>query len=289
MNQFTKASRHRCRIKLALQGASGSGKTYSSLLLAYGLTGDWNKIAVIDTENGSSHLYSKLGPYSVLQLTPPFSPENYSEAIEMAVKEGFECLIIDSMSHEWNGSGGILDIHGAMPGNSFTNWAKVTPRHNRFMQTILQSDIHVIGTMRSKTDYVMNEKNGRSVPEKVGMKATQREDVEYEFTLVFELNQQHMAQVSKDRTGLFRSLPEVKLTSDIGMLINDWCTNAPEQIKSEPHDYFKTLIDDCKSMVELVNLYNNNEDRLKDYKDEFIRKKNELNTNLNYLNNGTHH
>jgi Mg2+ and Co2+ transporter CorA len=113
--------------------------------------------------------------------------------------------------------------------------------------------------------------------------------VEYEFTLVFELNQQHMAQVSKDRTGLFRSLPEVKLTSDIGMLINDWCTNAPEQIKSESHDYFKTLIDDCKSMVELVNLYNNHEDRQKDYKDEFIRKKNELNTNLNYLNNGTHH
>jgi hypothetical protein len=273
MTQFHKATRHRCKIKLAVQGTSGSGKTYSSLLLAHGLTGDWSKIAVIDTENGSSNLYAHLGDYSVLPLSAPFSPEKYCEAIELAVSSGFECLIIDSLSHEWNGAGGILDIHSNIPGNSFTAWAKVTPRHNACLQSILQSDLHVIATMRSKTEYVLSDKNGKQVPEKVGMKATQREDSEYEFTIVFELNHQHQATVSKDRTGLFGNTPELKLTYETGRLIENWCNTGKE---SSDADQFRDIINSCHTMIDLITLYNNSEDKHEAFKAQFAERKHQI-------------
>jgi hypothetical protein len=221
--QIEKATRRRCKMKLSVQGPSGSGKTYSSLALAKGLTGDLKKVVVIDTENGSSHLYAHLGDFSVIELAPPYNPERYIEAIQLAEKSGFDCIVIDSLSHEWFGSGGILDIHGAMPGNSFTNWSKLTPRHNALINSIVSVDTHVIATLRSKTEYVIQNNNGKSVPEKVGMKAVQREDSEYEFTLAFELSKNHLAIVSKDRTGMFKNSPEIKLTEQIGEKIRNWC------------------------------------------------------------------
>src|SRR5665647_99005 len=148
------AERKQAKIKLGLQSPSGGGKTYSALLLAFGMINDWSKIAVIDTENHSADLYAHLGSYQVLDLEKPFTPERYMEAIDICEKAGMEAIIIDSISHEWEGVGGILDIHGAMMGNSFTNWAKVTPRHNSFIQRILQSNCHLIATIRSKVDYV---------------------------------------------------------------------------------------------------------------------------------------
>ncbi len=235
---FVPAARNRCKIKMALQGPSGSGKTYSSLLIAYGITNDWSKIGVIDTENGSAHLYSDLGNYFVHGMIPPYSPEAYIEIIKQAKEKGIECLILDSISAEWSGQGGILDIHSNIPGNSFTAWAKTTPRHNAFLQSILQTDLHIIATMRSKTDYVMTEKNGKQVPEKVGLKAVQREDVEYEFTTVMELNQRHSATISKDRTGIFRNKPEVILTPEIGAIIGAWCNKGdkPEKKRRSNRD-----------------------------------------------------
>lgn len=233
MKQFTLATRNSCKIKLALKGESGSGKTYSALLLAYGLTNDWRKIAVIDSENGSANLYSDLGAYSVLKLTAPYTPEAYSEAIELAVKNGFECLIIDSLSAEWSGQGGVLDIHSNIPGNSFTAWNKVTPRHNAFIQQMLQSDIHIIGTMRSKTEYVLSEKNGKQVPEKIGTKSIQRGDTNYEFTIVFELNQKHKANINKDRTGLFNGKSELLLSVEVGKAIASWCYGKPNGMQEQ--------------------------------------------------------
>lgn len=229
MKQFTQATRNSCKIKLGLQGESGSGKTYSALLLAYGLTNDWRKIAVIDSENGSANLYSDLGAYSVLKLTAPYTPEVYTEAIELAVKNGFECLIIDSLSAEWNGQGGILEIHSNIPGNSFTNWNRVSNRHNAFIQKMLQSDIHIIGTMRSKTEYLLSEKNGKQVPHQIGSRSIQRRDTNYEFTIVFELNQKHKANISKDRTGLFKGKSELTLSAEVGKEIANWCYGKPEQ------------------------------------------------------------
>jgi hypothetical protein len=224
--KLQQAERKQAKIKLGLQSPSGAGKTYSALLLAYGLINDWSKIAVIDTENHSADLYAHLGNYQVLALEQPFTPERYMEAIEICEKAGMEAIIIDSISHEWESTGGILDIHGAMMGNSFTNWSKVTPRHNAFIQKILQSNSHIIATIRSKQDYVLSEKNGKMVPEKIGLKGVTREGLDYEFTLVFELDLKHQATATKDRTGLFMDKPSFMISSDTGQLILNWCRSG---------------------------------------------------------------
>jgi len=175
--QLRQSERKKAKIKLALQGSAGSGKTYSSLLLAQGLTnGDFSKVAIIDTENGSADLYAHLGQYNVLTLAPPYTPENYIKAIEVCEKAGMEVIILDSISQSWEE---LLDYHSSLAGNSFTNWAKVTPRQNAFIDKILQCDAHVIATMRTKQDYVLNQKDGKFTPEKVGLKAVQRNDLDY--------------------------------------------------------------------------------------------------------------
>lgn len=229
------ATRKQAKIKLALQGPSGSGKTFSALQMAFGLSNDWNKIAVIDTENHSADLYAHLGSFNVLPLEKPFSPERYIEAIAVCESAGMDVIILDSITHEWDGSGGILDIHQAMTGNSFTNWSKVTPRHNAFVQKFLQSSCHIIATIRTKQDYVLSEKNGKMVPEKVGLKAVTREGMDFEFTLVFDLDIKHMASASKDRTGLFMDKPEARITSEMGQKILQWCNEgkSAEQLKQE--------------------------------------------------------
>lgn len=224
--EIRKAQRKQAKIKLALQSSSGGGKTFSSLLIASGMT-KWEKIAVIDTENHSADLYAHLGDFNVLQLSKPFTPERYIEAIEVCERAGIEVIIIDSITHEWEGSGGILDLHGNMPGNSFANWAKMTPRHNAFVQRILESPCHIICTIRTKTDYVLSEKNGKMVPEKVGLKGITRDGMDYEFTIVFDLDIKHNASASKDRTGLFMDKPEGIITPEYGKRILEWCNAGP--------------------------------------------------------------
>jgi hypothetical protein len=224
--EIRKAERRQVKIKLGIQGPSGSGKTYSSLLMAYGLTGNWPKIAIIDTENYSADLYSHLGNYNVLSLSAPYAPERYIEAIRVCEKAGVEVILIDSVSHEWEGTGGILETHGNMAGNSFTNWSKLTPRHNAFIQAMLQSPCHIIATIRSKQDYVLNERNGKFVPEKVGLKGVTREGLDYEFTVVFDLDIKHYAVASKDRTGLFMDKPQFLITDKIGLRLKSWCTDV---------------------------------------------------------------
>ena len=245
--QLQTANRKKAKIKMAIQGPSGAGKTYSALLIAFGITQDWTKIAIIDTENHSADLYAHLGEYQVLPITAPFTPERYIQAIQICVEAGIEVLIIDSISHEWNGNGGILDIHSSLPGNSFTNWSKVTPRHNAFVQTLLESNIHLIATIRSKQDYIITEKNGKQVPEKIGLKGITREGLDYEFTLVFDMNIRHQAIATKDRTGLFTHLPEFIPTTETGKAILDWCNTGNESIEEQ--------ISTCKTVGELLELY----------------------------------
>lgn len=217
------AERKQAKIKMGLQAPSGAGKTYSSLLLAYGLVNDWSKIAIIDTEHHSADLYAHLGNYQVLALEQPYSPERYIQAIEICEKAGMDVIIIDSLSQNWDGPGGILDIHGSMMGNSFTNWSKVTPRFNALVHKILQSNSHIIATIRSKQDYVLSEKNGKMVPEKVGLRGVTREGLDYEFTIVLELDLKHNATATKDRTGLFMDKPSFIITPETGKHILEWC------------------------------------------------------------------
>ena len=206
------SQRKKAKIKLAIEGCSGSGKTYSSLLLASGIT-SWDKIAIIDSENGSADLYANLGNYNVLALETPFTPEKYIQAIEICEKAGMEVIIVDSISHCWEY---LLEYHSSLQGNSFTNWGKITPRQNSFIQKILNSDSHVICTMRTKQDFILTEKNGKMVPQKVGLKAVMRDGVDYEFTIVFDIDIKHYATISKDRTGLFIGKPEFTISPETG-------------------------------------------------------------------------
>jgi len=242
------AQRKRAKIKMGLQGPSGSGKTYSSLLIANGLCDDWSKVAVVDSENHSADLYAHLGAYQVLPLSAPFSPERYIQAIHTCEQAGMEVIILDSVTHEWEN---LIDTHASMTGNSFTNWSKITPRHNAFIQRILQSTCHIICTVRTKQDYTLVERNGRMIPEKVGLKSVQRDGLEYEFTLTFDLDIKNNATASKDRTGLFYGKPEQRLSVETGKMIKDWC----EEGAIISVDEVIERIGSCLSMDELLTLY----------------------------------
>ena len=160
MNELRVSSKKRAKIKLALQGPAGSGKTFSALLMAYGITKNWGKIAVIDSENGSADLYAHFGPYKVLTISD-YNPETYIDALNVCAHAGMEVIIVDSISQSWDC---LLEQHALMTGNSFTNWSKITPRQNSLIQRILNVPAHVICTMRTKQDYVLSEKNATMVP-----------------------------------------------------------------------------------------------------------------------------
>lgn len=157
-----------------------------------------------------------------------------------------EVIIIDSISHCWDE---LLDFHSKLPGNSFTNWNKVTPRQKAFVDKVLQSPAHFIATMRTKQDYVLNLKNGKYVPEKVGLKAVQRDNVDYEFTIVFDIDIKHYARASKDRTGLFADKPEFIITAGVGKQIKDWCNSGTDL------DAVKKEIKSCTTNEGLNALY----------------------------------
>jgi hypothetical protein len=281
--QLRVSKRSQARIRIAMQGPSGSGKTYSSLLLAFGLVGDWSKIAVIDTENQSADLYAHLGDYNVISLGAPCNPEKYQEAILLCENAGMEAIIIDSLSHEWET---LLDIHSNMPGNSFSNWGKITPRHNHLINKILSSTAHIIATVRSKQDYVLTEKNGKQVPEKVGMKGVQRDGLEYDFTIVFDINIKHFAVTSKDRTGMFVALPDFRITAETGEMIKNWCISAEPNLEEGFTD-FLGAIHDCKTLDQLYRLFNENPKVQDLYKDEFVSQKSKLLATPNFMSNGT--
>ena len=225
--EIRKAQKSKSKLKVGLAGTSGSGKTYSALLLASGMT-SWDKVCVIDTENGSADLYDGLGEYNVITLKAPFSPERYIEAIRAAEEAGMEVIIVDSITHEWDGEGGCLEIVDKL-GGRYQDWSKVTPRHARFIQAILQSTSHVLTTVRKKQDYAMTQDaNGRLKVEKKGLKEITREGFEYELTLSFDLSQNHLAATSKDRTGLFMDKPEFKITAKTGKTLKDWAEKGVE-------------------------------------------------------------
>ena len=261
------SSKKQAKIKLALQGCAGSGKTYSALLLAYGLTNDWTKIAIIDSENGSADLYAHLGRYNVLALHDNFTPETYIQAIEVCEDAGMEVVIIDSISQCWDN---LLEYHANLQGNSFTNWQKITPRMNAFMQKILQSKCHIICTMRCKQDYVLNEKNGKMVPEKIGLKAVMRDGIDYEFTIVFDINMKHQAIASKDRTNLFIGKPDFMITPTIGSIILDWCNDGVNL------EMIREKIKQSKTFEELTSVYHQYPEWYQQLTSDFMQRKQAL-------------
>lgn len=301
--QLKQSQRQQVKLRLGLSGASGFGKSMSSLLLAFGITQDWSKIAVIDTENSSASLYSDLGNYKVLDLQAPYSPERYIQAIELCEKSGIEVIIIDSASHEWNGSGGCLEIHEKL-GGRFQDWANVTPRHQSFINKILQSSCHVITTTRRKMDYSLDiGSNGKTKVVKHGTKEITRDGFEYELTINFELvNENHLAKASKDRTGLFMNKPEFLITSQTGKMILDWCnagiaetatiaTSVQQNLEAIEINKLITKIGECNTLTELLALYKQYPGYQEQLKPEYEARKSfliKLSNPQNFSTNGVH-
>lgn len=228
--QLQQAARQRVKLRLNLSGPAGSGKTMSALKMAYGITKDWSKIGVIDSENGSASLYAHLGNFQVLNLAPPFTPERYSEAIDVLVNAGMEVGIIDSSSHEWSGAGGCLESNDMLAqakfkGNTWAAWNETTPRHDRFVNKVLQCSIHIITCTRSKMETVQE---GGKV-KKLGMKDIQRENWEYDLTVSLSIDRDtHTAIASKDRTNVFEGRDPFVITEKTGEEIKAWCDSGAE-------------------------------------------------------------
>lgn len=233
-----KAERKRAKARIALCGPAGAGKTHSSLRLA-GELGE--KILLIDTENHSGEMEAgKAGipEYFVLPIEPPFDPAKFIETIKAAEENGFDVVIIDSLSHAWAGSGGLLDQQGKIADrgtNSFTAWRQITPKHNSLVDAMLQSSCHVLATMRSKQEYVIEEnERGKKAPKKVGLAPVQREGLEYEFTIVFDIDQKtHTAVSTKDRTSLFPPDNSFLISNETGKKIKNWLETGAEEVVEE--------------------------------------------------------
>jgi len=215
------AQRSKAKFRLGISGPAGSGKSMSSLLMAYGITGDWSKISVVDTENNSADLYAdyshngiEIGVFNVCPISTPYTPEKYIAAIRECEDAGDSVIIIDSLTHAWAGEGGLLDKKGQIeksgkPGvNSWTAWRDITPMHNRLVEAILTSKCHVIATLRAKMEHVQEKDptTGKTVVRKIGMNPIQRDGMEYEFTVFIDVDQDHNATSSKDRTSLVDGL-----------------------------------------------------------------------------------
>lgn len=236
--QVKKAVREKIYVKIALMAPSGGGKTYSALRLATGMaeeiekqTGKKAKILMANTEEARGYYYADEFSYDIVDIEPPHEPEKYVELIKFAEQEGYDILIIDSTTHEWEGKGGCLEIH-QKAGGRYQDWAKVTPRHERFINAIADSKIHIIATMRGKDQYVMTQvegKNGNPTinVQKIGVGAKQREGFEYEFTCTFLLDQKtNTAEPFKDNTHIFENEPAVKLTEEHGKRIIKWANSS---------------------------------------------------------------
>ncbi|WP_318626916.1 AAA family ATPase [Paenibacillus polymyxa] len=257
-----KAQRKVTKARVGMTGPSGSGKTLSALLMAYGMTEDWEKVGLIDTENRSADLYAEtmkagvhIPEFPKIDLDPPYTTEKYIEAIKAFEDYGVDVIIIDSLSHAWAGEGGLLEQKDTMSKtkNSFAAWGELTPKQNKMVETILKSKCHIFTTMRSKTEYVLeaNDK-GKQVPRKIGMAPVQRDGLEYEFTLVMDLTADHVATVSKDRTGLFDGqyfTPSV----ETGKQLLDWLESGEKLITDNTTDIIKHKWNALGLQVELID------------------------------------
>lgn len=221
--EIRKAERVKSKLRLAIAGPSGSGKTMGSLKLARGIG---SKILLIDTERGSGDLYADLFDYDIITLEPPFKPDALIEAIRAGELADYDVIIVDSLSHFWADEGGLLDQADKLEAsgkNRFTLWADITPQHRRLVNALLNSSKHIVATMRSKQAYEMerDEKTGKSSVKKMGLAPVQREGMEYEFTVFFDVDVNHHAKASKDRTAMFNN--EVFMIDEgIGQRINKW-------------------------------------------------------------------
>lgn len=233
---FKQAVKHESKLRLAIAGPSGSGKTYTALAIASALGGP---VAVVDTEHGSASKYADLFGFDVLEMEAPFHPDRFIQAIREAAAAGYKTIILDSLSHAWNGQGGLLELvedaqKRMKTANSFAAWKDVTPIQNRFVEGIVAAPIHVIATMRSKQEYIQDrdERTGKTTVRKVGMAPVQRDGFEYEFDVFLDMDVQNNAIVSKTRCPALTGKVFNRPGADIAGILIDWLHGAPAQAKA---------------------------------------------------------
>lgn len=234
---FKKAERSQVFLKLAITGPTGSGKTYSALRLAFGLiAGTDKRVAFLDTENDSASLYSDDFDFDVIPIPPPFEAEHFLDGTRAAVAGGYGALIVDSASHFWKGVLEFKDALDRRGGNSYTNWKDADKKFDPVIMEFLQSKIHLICCMRSKMDYILEDNGkGKQAPKKVGLAPIMRENIDYEFSTVFDVAMDHTAVASKDRSGLFPNDRVFQITEDTGKSIGAWLKTAkPKQDEPTP-------------------------------------------------------
>lgn len=238
---FTRATKEQSRLRLALSGPSGSGKTYTALTLAMVLaSAHRGRTALIDSEHGSARKYADLFDFDHLDMAS-FHPDTYTAAIQEAGQAGYPVLVVDSITHEWTGPSGILDLHDRAAskrgGNSFAAWADVTPLHHRFIEAILSSPCHVIATLRTKMAYSQElDERGKQVVRKLGLKPIQRDETEYEFDVWADLDQDNTLVVAKSRLTELHGAVIRKPGRELGEQLIEWLgrgapIKTPEQLQ----------------------------------------------------------
>lgn len=255
MLTFSKATKQQAKARIALVGPSGSGKTYTALRIASALS---PRIAVIDTERGSASKYADEFGFDALNLES-FAPATYVEAIHAAGQGGYDVLVIDSLSHAWSGSGGALEMvdrisKKSQSGNNFAAWRDVTPEHNKLVDAVLRADLHIIATMRAKTEYVIEaNERGKMQPRKVGMAPVQRDGMEYEFDIVGDLDLDHNLIITKTRCRALDGQVISKPGADFAATVQQWLSDgAPAPKPSERDLLLKQLRDVRQQEKELM-------------------------------------
>lgn len=231
---FTKAVKHDAKLRLALCGPAGSGKTYSLLSIATALGG---RIAFVDTEHGSASKYADLFEFDVIE-PDSFDPNDLIHLIGEAAKAGYNIVCIDSLSHYWMGKGGELEMVDAaarrVQGNSFAAWKNVTPVHNRLVDTIISAPLHVLVSLRTKTEWVIEQnERGKSAPRKVGLAPVMREGIEFEFDVCGDLDQDNCLTVTKSRCPDLSGKVIEKPGTQIAAMLKAWLAGAPPEPKVE--------------------------------------------------------
>ena len=222
---FRPATKSSAKLRAALFGPSGAGKTYSALAIAAGLG---QRIAVIDTEHGSASKYADRFGFDTLELVDP-RIENYTAAIQAAGAAGYDVLICDSLSHPWQELLEEIDritMSSRHKGNKWSAWSEGTPKQKALVEAILRYPGHVLATMRSKTEWAVDQGNGKAKPVRLGLAPEQGKGIEYEFDLLLELNQAHAAEVIKDRTGRFQDRVIDRPAADFGRELAAWLADV---------------------------------------------------------------
>lgn len=226
---FKKAVKHESKLRLAIAGPSGSGKTYTALAIGTAL----GKVALVDTESGSASKYADIFPFDVAEMHAPFHPRKYAEAILAAAAAGYDVIILDSLSHAWFATGGVLDIvdeaaKRSRSNNTYMAWKEGTPAQNMLVEAIVTAPIHVIGTMRSKTEYALvTNDRGKQEPRKMGMAPIQRDGFEYEFDVMLDMDIENTAVVTKSRCSALAGKVLSKPGRDVAGVLREWLSGAP--------------------------------------------------------------